>query len=412
MNNQRKNLISSAKLREIAKIYGTPTYVYSEQILVDKCQKLQNLFPQLPVRWLYAIKANDNPHLLKIIRGQGFGFDTVSYEEVLLASHVETDPHEIFYTENNMTDEEMHAAIEKEVVLNIGSVYRLKQFCLHPGAEKCCLRLNPEIGDGHHKRVVTGNKESKFGIGLDKIDECLKLTDKHNIKISGIHTHIGSGISKPENLISAIKKMLGLAEKFPDLQFINFGGGLPIPYKPADTPFDLEEFGKQARAIFSNDFKNRSSDFHYWFEPGRWIVGDAGTLLAEVTCVKNQGSICYLGTNTGFNHLARPIVYNAYHKVMNISHTSDKSVELYTVSGNICESGDILAKDRSLPITTEGDILAFKDAGAYGMNMASHYNRRSFPAEILIEKSGNYKVIRPRKSFEDTVRDYLNDTRF
>ena len=400
-------------LTEISHTFGTPTYVYDEALLRMKCRTLQQLFTDLPVRWLYAIKANDNPHLLRIIRDEGFGFDTVSYEEVLLASHVETNPHEIFYTENNMTDEEMHKAIEDEVVLNIGSVYRLQQFCEHPKAQKCCIRLNPQIGDGHHSRVITGNKESKFGIGLDKIEHCLELTRDAGVSIIGIHSHIGSGISKPENLISSIRKMLSLANQFPDLQFVNFGGGLPIPYEPEDTPFDIQAFGKQATELFEKDLANRPDDFHYWFEPGRWVVGECGILLAEITCIKDQGDIQYLGTNSGFNHLARPIIYHSYHEVMNINQQQKETEEkIYTVSGNICESGDILAKDRQIAASREGDILAFADAGAYGMTMASHYNRRSFPAEILVTDEGIHKVIRPRKSFQETVTDYLKDTAF
>jgi len=402
-------------LNEVSRTFGTPTYVYDEQLLRQKCSDLKQLFTGLPVRWLYAIKANDNPHLLKIIREEGFGFDTVSYEEVLLASHVETNPHEIFYTENNMTDDEMLKAIEDEVVLNIGSVYRLEQFCNHPKAEECCIRLNPQIGDGHHTRVVTGNKESKFGIGLDKIDQCLKMAKEAEKSIIGIHSHIGSGISRPENLISSIKKMLDLADHFPDLKFVNFGGGLPIPYKPDDSLFDIEEFGKKATELFKKDLQKRPENFHYWFEPGRWVVGECGILLAKITCVKDQGDIQYLGTNSGFNHLARPIIYHSYHEVININRPqSDPDTETmtYTVSGNICESGDILAKDRLLAKSEEGDILAFADAGAYGMTMASHYNRRSFPAEILITRDGFQKVIRPRKSFQETVDDYLKDTSF
>lgn len=404
--------ISHKKLAQVAENFGTPTYVYDENTLRNKCQRLQSLFEELPVRWLYAIKANDNPHILKIIRDEEFGFDTVSYEEVLLAAHVETDPHEIFYTENNMTDEEMHAALKKEVIINIGSVYRLKQFCKHPLAQHCCIRLNPEIGDGHHKRVVTGNRESKFGIGLDKIDHCLAIAADHDISITGIHTHIGSGISKPENLIAAMRKMLSLADHFPDLEYVNFGGGLPIPYKPDDTPFDLETFGEQAAAIFTEDLKKRPDNFHYWFEPGRWVVGECGVLLAEITCVKDQGQIRYLGTNSGFNHLARPIIYNAYHEVLTLDKNGSEDHETYTISGNICESGDILAKDRRLPKSEEGDILIFADAGAYGMTMASHYNRRTFPAEVLIAEDGIPQVIRPRKTFEDTVKDFLADTHF
>lgn len=404
--------ISSERLLSIAETFGTPTYAYDEALLRTRCKQLQNLFTKVPVRWLYAIKANDNPHLLSVIREEGFGFDTVSYEEVLLAEHVETDPHEIFYTENNMSDHEMESAIDHGVVLNIGSYYRLEQFCNHPKARECCIRLNPQIGDGHHSRVVTGNKESKFGIGLDKIDALLELTRAHDVKVIGIHTHIGSGISEPENLIAAMKRMLELSQQFSDLEFINFGGGLPVPYRAEEQPFNIEKFGEIATDLLRQDYKEREEDFTYWFEPGRWVVAECGLLLTEITCMKDQGEITYLGTNSGFNHLARPVIYDSYHQVVNLNRMTETAVTHYTVSGNICESGDILAKDRELPESREGEILAFSDAGAYGMTMASHYNRRSFPAEVLVTDDGVPRVIRPRKTHEETVEDYLNDTGF
>jgi diaminopimelate decarboxylase len=402
--------LSRDKLKAVADTFGTPTYCYDENIIEQKCQNLNRLFPDLPVKWLYAIKANDNPFILEIIHAQGFGFDTVSFEEVVLSQYFHEDPHNIFYTENNMTDQEMEQAIEAGVILNIGSYSRLESYCKHPDTKRCSIRINPDIGDGHHERVVTGNKDSKFGIRFDLVDDCLKLAKKYDVKITGIHIHIGSGIKKPHNFTAAMKKLLNISYRFPDLEMVNFGGGFPIPYKESGKEFSLEDFKEQVTNLLEKDIENRQKTITYYFEPGRYIVGQSGVLLTRVNTVKNQGRKVFLGTDTGFNHLIRPLLYNAYHNVINIDRMDEPATETYTVSGNICESGDVLADNRILPKTKEGDILALTEAGAYGMTMASEYNRRAYPAEVLIQKNGELKLIRPRVSAEETVKQFFNDT--
>ena len=402
--------ISSELLLKLADNFSTPTYAYSESIIRERCQKLQQLFPGLPVVWLYAIKANDNPHLLDIIRDEGFGFDTVSYEEVLLAQKIADEPSAILYTENNMTDDEMKAAIDTGVWLNIGSLDRLEILAERGQKVRCCVRLNLDVGDGHHETVNTGHSESKFGITLDKLEELHRINRETNVTIAGVHTHIGSGIQEPKNLIRAMNVLLENTREFKELDFINFGGGFPIPYEPGEVPFDIDEFGEIAAPLLQNELELREGKIQFWFEPGRWIVGPAGVLLSQVTAVKQQGGISYLGTNTGFNHLLRPLLYSAYHEVRNISKPNEETGHKYHISGNICESGDVLAKNRHLPETQTGDILAIDDAGAYGMTMSSLYNRRALPLELLIKSNGNEKVIRPRQSSEQVVKEYLLKT--
>lgn len=399
------------RLVAIAERWGTPVYIYQEAEIRKRCQTLVSLFDStLPVSWLYAVKANDNPHLLKIIQQEGLGFDTVSLEEVLLCRKLGADPASIFYTENNMTDEEMRAAVEEGVTLNIGSLDRLGSFCEEFPGSRCCVRLKPDIGDGHHAKVDTGNKDSKFGIRMDMVAQIQQISRNQDVDIQGIHAHIGSGIRKPENLISEIKVLLNTAKKFKNLSFINFGGGIPIPYQPGEPPFDLRSFSDLASELFRSFLENENPEIRFVFEPGRWIVGSSGVLLARVTTVKDQGRVCYLGTDTGFNHLIRPVLYDAYHHVINISADQNTGPVLYDISGNICESGDVLASARKLPVSKRGDLLVFLDAGAYGMTMSSNYNRRSLPAELLVTIDGFHKVIRRRKTAQQTVIQFLKET--
>ena len=404
--------LESETLKTIAHQWGTPVYVYDEYTIRQRCRTLQGLFPDLPVRWLYAIKANDNPHIIKRIASEHMGFDTVSYEEVLLCRRLGVAPQHIFYTENNMTDDEMHRAVAEGVVLNIGSPGRLEEYCkAYPGSE-CCIRLKPDIGDGHHVKVDTGNRDSKFGIRMDLAAEMTALAGRSDVRIRGIHAHIGSGIQQPENLLHEINLLLQAARGFPDLEYINFGGGLPVPYKPNQEPFDLNAFARLASHRFSSFLQKHKHRLTFYFEPGRWIVAESGVLLTQVNTVKNQGKKTFLGTDTGFHHLLRPAFYDAYHEIRNITATDQKANETYDIAGNICESGDILGKNRLLPKTSSGDYLAILTSGAYGMTMASHYNRRSLPAEVLVCEDGTVKEIRPRKTPGQTVDEFLVETGF
>ncbi len=404
--------LSAARLLDAASEFGTPLYVYNEARIKAQCRAVIRLFNGLPVNWLYAIKANDNPFIMQLIRSEGIGFDTVSYEEVLLSKSFTTNPTEIFYTENSMSDAEMDAAIQEGVILNIGSIKRLERFFQHPESKTCCIRINPAIGDGHHAKVNTGDPESKFGIRIGLIGEAVALAKTYGKRINGIHAHIGSGIKDPENLIAAMKVLLELSREFPDLEFINFGGGMPTPYRDSDNAFDMKRFAELASPMLHKDLERRPEDFRYYFEPGRWFVAQAGYLLTRVQTIKDQIETTYLGTDTGMHHLMRPIIYDAWHRVVNLNSFNEAGDRLYTVSGNICESGDILAFDRMMPEAKMNDVLAICDAGAYGMTMASQYNRRALPAEVLLTEGGGTKLIRPGKSARQTVNRFLEDCGF
>lgn len=400
------------KLELIAQQFDTPTYIYNQARIRENVRRLKSLFPSLPVQWLYAVKANDNPHILKTISEEGVGFDVVSLEEALLASHF-TSGRKILYTENNMSDEEMEMAEKLDITLNIGSVNRLKTLCKRGNISSCSIRIKPDVGDGHHFKVVTGQRDSKFGIRMDHVADAVKMAKEFGVSIVGIHAHIGSGIQKPENLKEAMEILLKVADDVPELEFVNFGGGIPIPYRPEETVFDVFEFEALATPVM-NRFLEKHPHITFLFEPGRYIVGDAGLLLTEVTDVKDQGDTIYIGTNTGFNHLLRPILYEAFHQPVNISKLDGEVSESYQVVGNICESGDILVKHIDLPKTETGDLMAFCDAGAYGMTMASEYNRRRLPAEVLItdRDEDDLQLIRKRKSPKEMISELFEESAF
>lgn len=409
MNNP-KILFENQLYHQIVQEFGTPTYVYSEELIRSKCQTLVNLFKGWPLSVLYAIKANDNPHLLTIINSEGLGYDTVSSEEVELALTIGAKGEDIFYTENNMTDEEMHLAVDKGVFLNIGSMDRFRAFCRDYPGHSCSIRLKPDIGAGHHSRVTTGGKESKFGIQLDLVPALLDLAGQSNVKVEGLHIHIGSGISQPESLIDAVQRLLQVSRQFPDVRRLNFGGGIPIPYRSSDEVFSMEHFSDLLKPIMQKELKERP-ELRFFMEPGRWVIAEAGALLTRVMSVKQQGETTFVGTDTGFNHLMRPAMYNSFHEIVNLSSHDGAEME-YTVSGNICESGDIIAEKRRLTATQTGDLLHICDAGAYGMTMASEYNRRRLPAEVLVRTDGSYQLIRRRRTPQESIHRFLEDTLF
>lgn len=387
-----KNLIAT---------YGSPLYVYDEVILRQRCKELKKVFAGWKkTRLLYACKANSNPHLLKIIREEGYGLDCVSSGELALGFLTGFSAEEMMFTVNNMSDAEMHDAHKQVVLLNIDSLSRLERYGkAYPGS-KVCLRLTPEVTAGHHVKVQTGYKESKFGILLEEVPKALALAKKYKLKIVGLHEHTGSGIADMQKTISGMQRLLQTAHQFPDLQFIDFGGGFPIPYYSQEKRFDLSSFGKKVVVMFADFCKQYGRTLTLTFEPGRYCVAEAGTLLCTVTCLKQRGTKTFVGVDTGFNHLVRPVMYDSYHHIVNM--TSKGALQKYSVFGNICESGDCFGKDRMLASVREGDILAICDAGAYGFSMASTYNSRPLPAEVLVKKGKTY-LIRQRQTVTDFI---------
>jgi len=390
---------------ELIKEFGSPLYVYNESIIRERYRILDKSFNVPNKKILYACKANSNLEILKILKGEGCGIDAVSQGEVFLALKAGFEPKNILFTGNNVTDEEIDYIVENKVLLNLDSLSVLERYGKKYPNTSVCVRINPNVGDGHHDHVITGGVESKFGIYISDIEKIHTIAKKHNLKIVGIHQHIGSNILNVESFKLAIDVILEQALNFENLDFIDIGGGIGVPYKPEEQKLDMEELKNIVNQKFKEFCEKYGKNVSLWIEPGRFLVAESGYLLVNVNTVKTNPCYKFVGTNSGFNHLVRPTMYDSYHEIVNLSNLEGQK-EVVTVCGNICESGDIFAKDRLINQVREGDILAILNAGAYGYSMGSNYNFRPLPAEILIN-GNDVRLIRRRESFEELLRNQV-----
>lgn len=408
---QSTNFYGNLNPIELIKKYGSPLYVYNEDILRKRCRELKNLvtYPNFSVN--YSVKANGNLSLLKIVKEEGLNVDAMSPGEIYLEELAGYKPHQILYISNNVSAEEMQYAIDRNITVSIDSISQLETFGRINPNGKVCVRFNPGIGAGHHAKVVTGGKKTKFGIEPTGVDAVKAVLDQYNLKLIGINQHIGSLFMSPEKYILGIESLLSIARNFEDLEFIDVGGGFGIPYeKLADEArLDMELLGKKLDEVFHGFAKEYGKQIQFKIEPGRYTVAECGVLLGSVYSTKINYGIKYIGTDLGFNILKRPILYDSHHDIEIYRPTDIPSTKLETVNivGNICESGDIIANERKLPEIFEGDIIGALDSGAYGYCMASNYNNRLRPAEVLITSSGEDRLIRKRDTFEDLVRNFI-----
>lgn len=396
--------------------FGSPLYVYNEAVLRERCRDLVGLCKTKGLHINYSAKANANPHLLKIIREEGCLVDAMSPGELYLDLKAGYKPDEILYVCNNVSPEEMKNALEKGVLVSVDSLMQVEQLCRLNRGGKIMVRFNPGIGAGHSAKVVTGGKETKFGVDPEKLPQLLEILDRYGVTLAGINHHIGSLFMEGESYIEAAKVLLDLALKLPcfeKLEIIDFGGGFGIPYHKYENQarFDLEIFSRLLNETLSGWAKAHNYHGKFYLEPGRYIAAECGVVLGTVYNTKTNGTKPYVGTDLGFNVLARPMLYDSFHDVEIYRNNAQKNMEELeqTIVGNICESGDIIAKNRVLPVLREGDIVAMLDAGAYGFSMSSNYTQRLRPAEVLIQKDGTAKCIRRRDTFEDifaTVTDF------
>ncbi len=390
-------------LARVAERFGTPTYVYFEAVLRRQCARLRRLAGGLPARLLYAMKANPCPALLHVLRDEGLGLDVVSPAERLLAERLGFAPERILFTANNMTDAEMREAHAAGVLLNIGERSRLEKFGrAFPGA-RVCLRINPHVGGGHHAHVVTAGAHAKFGLAPAEMDDVEAILREHDLHVVGLHQHIGSGMSDPAPLARAARVLFDLAARFPGLAFVNLGGGLGVPYRPEEAALGAAAFRRAVtRPVQQMLAAHPNEELACWLEPGRFLVAQAGVLLTRVNTLKPTPERTFAGTDTGMTHLLRPAIYDAYHAIRNLSNP-EGAPRRYDVVGNVCEAGDVLARERMIPAIREGDLLAVLDAGAYGMAMASTYNLRPLPAEVMVRPDGAAELVRRRQTAEDVV---------
>ena len=391
-----------------AEKYGTPLYVYDADLIVERYKELYKYITWPKLKILYAMKANYNIGILNLLKNNNAYLDTVSPSEIHLALKLGFLKEDILFTANNITDEEMHEIKKTGVLFNIGSLSRLQKYgAAYPGS-KVCIRFNPDVYAGEHKHVQTAGAITKFGILLSEVNSVKEIIKKCNIKVVGLHEHTGSGIGETDKVYESMTNLLKIAtqENFPDLQFIDFGGGFKIPYKATTKRIDYASFGDKISSIFSDFCKRYGRDLYMYFEPGKYIVAESGYLLIEVNTLKNNRGRLIAGTNSGFNHLIRPLLYGSHHQIENISNPNGE-LKIYDVCGNICETGDCFAEQRELTEIREGDKLIIKNAGAYCYSMGSIYNLRSMPSELLVA-DGKEFIITKRLSNEELAESIIS----
>ncbi|AMR27248.1 diaminopimelate decarboxylase [Hymenobacter psoromatis] len=382
--------------------FGTPLYVYQADSIRAQYHKLTTAFSGHPTRFFYACKALTNVAVLKIMLAEGAGLDCVSLNEVRLGMHAGFQPENILFTPNSVAFSELVEAKELGVNLNIDNLAILEQFgATFGGSYPVCVRLNPHIEAGGNYKISTGHIDSKFGISIHQLRHLERVVKGTGLHVRGLHMHTGSEIKDVGVFLRALEILFDAARRFPDLEFLDLGSGFKVPYKPGDPETDVAGLGQQVAAAFREFETEYGRPLEAWFEPGKYLVSEAGFLLVEVSTVKHTTATVFAGVNSGFNHLIRPMMYDAYHYISNLSHPRGPE-RLYTVVGNICET-DTFAWDRLLPEVREGDVLAFHNAGAYGFEMSSSFNSRLRPAEVLLDADAAPRLIRRRQTFEDLL---------
>lgn len=395
---------------ELIKEYGSPLYVYNENVMRERCRELKNLitYPNFSVN--YSVKANGNLTLLQIAREEGLNADAMSPGEIFVELKAGFKPEQILYISNNVSKEEMQFAVDRNILVSVDSVSQLVSYGQINEGGRVCIRFNSGVGAGHHEKVITGGKKTKFGVDPNFIPEVKEIISKYKLNLVGINQHIGSLFMEGDKYVEGVKSVLDIAEKFDNLEFVDLGGGFGIPYQKlaGQKRLDLQDLGKKLDKVFFDFADKYGKQITFKVEPGRYIAAECGNLLGTVYSIKNNYGMKYVGTDLGFNVLKRPVMYDSHHdiEIFRESNVPSTKSETVNIVGNICESGDIIAKQRELPEIFEGDIINVLDAGAYGYCMASNYNNRLRPAEVLITSEGNAKIIRRRDTFEDLVRNF------
>ena len=395
--------IQGVAISSLADQFGTPLYIYDGEKITNQVKTLQEAFSAVPLKIKYATKALSNINILKLIRKAGAGVDAVSIEEVRLGMLAGFSAKEIMYTPSGVGFEEIQEAVDLGIMINLDSLPLMEQFgSVYGNSIPACIRINPHIMAGGNIKISVGHKESKFGISIEQLSEILELVKKYQLKIEGLHIHTGSDILDAEVFLKGGNVLFEAAFQFPDLRFLDFGGGFKVAYKPNDIATDVMEVGEKVGEAFQKFCSNYGRQLELWLEPGKFLVSEAGYLLVKATVVKESPSVTFVGVDSGLNHLIRPMMYDAYHSVYNLSNPEGKKTK-YNVVGYICET-DTIASHRELNEVKAGDLLVIKNAGAYGYSMASNYNSRLRPAEVLIWE-GKALLIRKREEFEDLIRN-------
>lgn len=389
-------------LRSIAETHGAPVYVYDSGKIRSQYLRLTRAFDKVPnLKLHYAVKALSNLTILKFVKHLGCGLDTVSIQEVQLGLLAGFSPEDIIYTPNGVSLEEIEEAANLGVRINIDNLSVLEQFgSRHPDIP-VCIRINPHVMAGGNNNISVGHIDSKFGISIHQIPHLLRIVELTRMQVNGIHMHTGSDILDIDVFLTASEILFDTARHFPDLDFIDFGSGFKVPYREGDIQTNVEELGEKLGGRFNEFCREYGRELTLAFEPGKFLVSEAGFFLTRVNVVKQTTSTVFAGVDSGFNHMIRPMLYGASHDIRNLSNPEGKE-RYYSVVGYICET-DTFGSNRRIPEISEGDLLCFRNAGAYCFTMASNYNSRYRPAEVLWHE-GRAHLIRERETFEDLVR--------
>jgi diaminopimelate decarboxylase len=397
--------MKDSTLLKIAKNYGTPIYVYDKQKIEEKYEKLNLAFKEQKVRFFYACKALSNINILKIIKNVGSGLDTVSINEVKFGIQAGFDSKNILYTPNCVNITEIKEAIALGVHINIDNISILEQFGNQFGNEyPIMIRFNPHIMAGGNYNISTGHIDSKFGISIHQLRHVLRIVKTLNINVKGLHMHTGSEIKDIEVFLQGLEVMLEIVRNFDSVKYLDLGSGFKVPYKKEEKETDLTLLAEKLHVKIKEFNQETGKDLEIWFEPGKYMVSESGHFLVQANVIKPTPATVFVGVNSGFNHLIRPMFYNSYHQIENISNPKGTE-RLYTVVGNLCET-DTFAWDRLINEVNENDILVFRNAGAYCFEMSMNYNSRTKPAEILVD-GADIHLIRKAQVFEDLQKDVI-----
>jgi diaminopimelate decarboxylase len=397
--------MTHSELESIAQEVQGSVYVYDAATIQAQYQRLLNAFSGIEkLKINYACKALSNVSILKLMQSMGSGLDTVSIQEVLLGIKAGFKPEDIIFTPNGVSLEEIETVAEMGVQINIDNLSILEQFGTKHPQVPVCIRINPHVMAGGNSNISVGHIDSKFGISIHQIPHVLRIVENTKMHINGIHMHTGSDILDIEVFLHASEILFNTALQFKELSFIDFGSGFKVPYRVGDIETNIEELGEKHSKRFGEFCKTYGKSLELAFEPGKFLVSQAGYFLTKVNAVKQTTSTVFAQVDSGFNHLIRPMLYNSYHEIINISNPDGKE-RFYTVVGYICET-DTFGSNRKIAEISEGDVIAFKNAGAYCMTMASNYNSRYRPAEVLWYQ-GKAHLIRKQETFEDLLKNQV-----
>ncbi|AZJ31755.1 MULTISPECIES: diaminopimelate decarboxylase [Tenacibaculum] len=395
-------------LLKLADKYQSPLYVYDTEKIISQYKKITSAFSKVKnVKINYAVKALSNINILKVFNKLNSGLDTVSIQEVKLGLLAGFEPHEIIYTPNGVSLQEIEEVAKLGVQINIDNLSILELFGQKHPKIPVCIRINPHVMAGGNSKISVGHIDSKFGISIHQVPHIKRVVENTGMHINGIHMHTGSDILDIDTFLRATEILFDTAKQFKDIDFIDFGSGFKVPYKKDDISTDINELGKKLSNRFNEFCKNYGKEVTLMFEPGKFLVSEAGYFLAKVNVIKQTTSTVFAGIDSGLNHLIRPMFYNSYHYIENLSNPKGRE-RFYSIVGYICEN-DTFGSNRRINEISEDDILCFHNAGAYCFSMASNYNSRFRPAEVMIYKGKDY-LIRKRETMEDIIKNQENIT--